>query len=155
MRSLRSWLDEYGESHTNETNKTIHWICVPAIFFSIFGLLYSIKLPMEIIPGMQLNVAVIVFALVLIYYFRLSASLGLGMLVFMVLCFFICSLVEGLEGIPLWLFCLIIFVAAWVGQFYGHSVEGKKPSFLKDFLFLLIGPLWLLSFVYQRLGIRY
>jgi uncharacterized membrane protein YGL010W len=42
-----------------------------------------------------------------------------------------------------------------VGQFIGHKIEGKKPSFFKDILFLLIGPLWLLSFIYKKVGISY
>jgi uncharacterized membrane protein YGL010W len=56
---------------------------------------------------------------------------------------------------PLWLVSAIVFVVAWIGQFYGHKVEGKKPSFLKDIQFLLIGPAWLLHFIYRRLGIPY
>src|SRR5690606_19838696 len=56
---------------------------------------------------------------------------------------------------PLWIVCLIIFVLAWIGQFYGHKVEGKKPSFLKDIQFLLIGPAWLMHFIFKKLGIPY
>lgn len=48
-----------------------------------------------------------------------------------------------------------IFVLAWIGQFIGHKIEGAKPSFFKDLQFLLMGPAWLLSFLYDRLGIRY
>ena len=58
MKSIEQWLAEYGESHQNETNKTIHWICVPAIFFSIAGMLYGIKLPF-IIRDVQMNVAIL------------------------------------------------------------------------------------------------
>ena len=50
---------------------------------------------------------------------------------------------------------LIIFVIAWIGQFIGHKIEGKKPSFFEDIQFLLIGPAWLLSFIYNKLGIKY
>jgi uncharacterized membrane protein YGL010W len=57
--------------------------------------------------------------------------------------------------VPLWLICLIIFVLAWIGQFYGHKVEGKKPSFFKDMQFLLIGPMWLISFIYKKMKINY
>jgi len=64
-------------------------------------------------------------------------------------------LVDTTIETPLWLVCLIVFVLAWVGQFYGHKVEGKKPSFLKDLQFLLIGPAWLLGFIYRKLGIPY
>lgn len=53
------------------------------------------------------------------------------------------------------LFSLILFVAAWIGQFIGHKIEGKKPSFLEDLQFLLIGPAWLVHFIYIKLGIKY
>ena len=56
---------------------------------------------------------------------------------------------------PVWKSSLILFCAAWVGQFIGHKIEGKKPSFLHDVVFLLIGPAWLMHFVYRKLGIRY
>jgi uncharacterized membrane protein YGL010W len=36
-----------------------------------------------------------------------------------------------------------IFVVAWIGQFYGHHLEGRKPSFLTDLQYLLIGPIWI------------
>ena len=55
---------------------------------------------------------------------------------------------------PLWIFSVIIFVIAWTGQFIGHKIEGKKPSFIKDIQFLLIGPAWLLSFIYKKIGIQ-
>jgi uncharacterized membrane protein YGL010W len=154
MRTLNEWLTEYGESHTNETNKLIHWLCVPAIFFSITGLLYSIKLPWFITENFQLNVAVIILLLTTIYYFSLSISIGTGMLLFGILCLALCYAAEAflcLYG----LFCIIIFVIAWIGQFYGHKVEGKKPSFFKDIQFLLIGPMWLMSFVYKKTGIPF
>src|SRR6478609_5162761 len=143
MRTINQWLDEYGESHRNETNKLIHWICVPAIFFSITGLLYCIKLPLRITSSLQLNVALLVLLLTAIYYLTLSLSIGIGMLLFGIFCVALCYVIEIFIPIPLWEVCLIIFIAAWIGQFYGHKVEGKKPSFFKDIQFLLIGPMWL------------
>ena len=155
MRTLHQWLNEYGESHTNETNKLIHWICVPAIFFSITGLLYSIKLHWFITEDLQLNVAIIVLLFTTIYYLSLSIKIGIGMLLFGILCLALSFAAEAFLPFPLWLFCIIIFIIAWIGQFYGHKVEGKKPSFLKDIQFLLIGPMWLMSFVYKKMGMKY
>ena len=152
MPTIQQWLSEYGDSHQNSTNKTIHWICVPAIFFSIVGLLYGIKLPL-FIDGHHVNVAMIILALVIIYYFLLSKTLWIGMFLFGALCLFICHLIEVKFFMPLWAFSLLVFAMAWIGQFYGHKVEGKKPSFLKDIQFLMIGPAWLMSFIYQRLRI--
>ncbi len=154
MKTLQQWLNEYGESHTNETNKTIHWICVPAIFFSITGLLYCIKLAF-FIAALQSNIAIIVLLLTTAYYLSLSIKIGIGMLLFGVACLVICYFIETFLPIPLWLVCIIIFVIAWIGQFYGHKVEGKKPSFFKDLQFLLIGPMWLMSFVYKKMGISF
>ena len=153
MPAIQQWLSEYGESHQNTTNKTIHWICVPAIFFAIVGLLYSVKLPF-VITGHRINVAMIAFVPIIIYYFLLSKTLSAGMFLFAAICLLLCHLIELNFFIPLWLVSLIIFAAAWAGQFYGHKVEGKKPSFLKDLQFLLIGPAWLMSFIYERLGIK-
>jgi uncharacterized membrane protein YGL010W len=152
MKSIHQWLTEYGESHQNKTNKTIHWVCVPTIFFSVLGLLYSIKLPFSIL-GIQGNVGVIILVLVIIYYISLSKTLWIGMLLFASVCLVICYGIEKSGILPLWAFCLILFVAAWVGQFYGHKIEGKKPSFLKDIQFLMMGPAWLMSFIYKKLGV--
>ncbi len=155
MRTVNQWLEEYGESHKNETNKFIHWICVPVIFFSITGLLYSVKLPFQLSENLQLNLAFIVLLLAVIYYFMLSVPLGFGMFVFGLFCIALYFLIENYLPVSLWLFSLIVFVAAWIGQFYGHKIEGKKPSFFKDLQFLLIGPMWLMSFVYKKMGMKY
>lgn len=154
MRTIQTWLDEYGESHRNPTNKLVHWICVPTIFFSITGLLYAIKLPIELWSDYPLNVAHVVLALVLMYYLRLSVPLALGMTLFALGCFWLANAIE-VSGLNLPITCVALFVLAWIGQFWGHKVEGKKPSFLKDIQFLMIGPAWLMSFIYRRLGIRY
>jgi uncharacterized membrane protein YGL010W len=63
--------------------------------------------------------------------------------------------VEAAGGPALWLVCLVIFVLAWIGQIIGHKIEGKKPSFLEDVKFLLIGPIWLLHFICKKVGLRY
>lgn len=159
MRKIDELLAEYGESHQNDTNKAIHWFCVPLIFFSVVGLLFSIPTDgVEDFLGEgnpYANWATLAMILVLVYYVSLSVLLGVGMLLFAVLCLFLWRVIMQMEVAPLWTVSIVIFVAAWIGQFYGHSIEGKRPSFLKDIQFLLIGPAWLLHFVYKRLGIPY
>ena len=152
MRTIDDWLNEYGESHKNETNKLIHWICVPVIVFSILGMLYAIKLPFYM-GHYQLNVGLLISVVALLYYFALSASLSVGMFLYLSVCMLLANLIESSRIMPLWLFSIIIFLLAWVGQFYGHKIEGKKPSFLKDIQFLMIGPAWLMSFIYKKLGV--
>ena len=159
MRRIDELLVEYGESHQHSTNKTIHWICVPLIFLSIVGLVASI--PAGLVQRVlgegnpYANWAAVALILVLIYYATLSLPLMFGMFLFSLLCLFIVRMISELNIAPLWMVSLIIFVVAWIGQFYGHKVEGKKPSFFKDIQFLLIGPAWLMHFIFKRLGIAY
>jgi uncharacterized membrane protein YGL010W len=157
MRKIDLLLSEYGESHQNETNKAIHWICVPLIFFSVIGLMASI--PSGLLQSLfgenpYANWATIALVVAIAYYSTLSITLTLGMTAFAALCLFIARLISE-SSTPLWAASLFIFVIAWIGQFYGHKVEGKKPSFLKDLQFLMIGPAWLMHFIYKRIGIPY
>jgi uncharacterized membrane protein YGL010W len=155
MRTLNDWLAEYGVSHCNPVNKCLHWVCVPLIMLAALGLLWSIDAPAGLIRRMPaLNWASIAAVLTLGYYTMLSPRLALGMLP--ILAFMLIG-VAGLATlpVPLWQTCLAIFAVAWVGQFVGHAIEDQRPSFLKDTQFLLIGPLWLLGFVYRRIGRRY
>jgi uncharacterized membrane protein YGL010W len=160
MRKIDKLLAEYGESHQNATNKLIHWICVPLIFFSIVGLIWSI--PAGVLQNLYsgeysifLNWATLTLALVLLYYVSLSLTLSVGMFIAVAIFIFLAYTLEQWQVAPLWALSLAIFVLAWIGQFYGHKVEGKKPSFFKDLQFLLIGPAWLMSFIFNKLGIKF
>ncbi len=158
MRKIDSLLTEYGDSHQNSTNKAIHWICVPLIFFSILGLIWSIPsgfLQSNVTASPYANWATVLLVLVLAYYIALSLSLAIGMAIFSALCLIATNQLVQWDFAPLWLISIVIFVLAWIGQFYGHKVEGKKPSFLKDIQFLMIGPAWLMHFVFKKLGIPY
>ena len=101
MPTIQQWLSEYGESHQNHTNKTIHWVCVPAIFFAIVGFLYSIKLPFYF-GELHINVAMAVLVLVTVYYFSLSKTLWIGMFLFGSFCLLVCYLIEMYFFMPLW-----------------------------------------------------
>lgn len=154
MMSIQDWLDEYAVSHQNSTNKVIHWICVPLIVWSLILLLLSIPSPSFLVQ-LNLNWAWIASGSALVWYFFLSPSLAFGMSFFLCLLNIFSLQVEYTSEYPVWSIGLSIFVIAWIGQFLGHHIEGKKPSFLKDIQFLLIGPVWLLHFIYKKLGLNY
>ena len=151
MRTAKEYFDEYALSHQNKTNQTIHYICVPLIFFSIIGLLMSIpNVILEKILNLSNplleNWAVVIGLIISIFYIRLGFWYAMEMLFVILVCivgnFWLSNQVNLLYT------SIIIFVVAWIGQFYGHKIEGAKPSFLKDLEFVLIGPLW----VIQKLG---
>lgn len=160
MRKVDLLLEEYGQSHQNVFNKIMHWICVPLIVYSVVGLFWSIPATplVSLFPYTDttyLNWALVAVLFTLFYYFTLSQPLFFGMAAVLTGFLLLTNMVEQMQIAPTWKISLGIFLIAWVGQFIGHKVEGKKPSFLKDLLFLLIGPIWLLSFIFKKVGISY
>ncbi|NVJ51078.1 MAG: DUF962 domain-containing protein [Gammaproteobacteria bacterium] len=155
MKTASQWFAEYGESHQNPTNKLIHWICVPAIFLSVALMVWSIPVP-DIFPASPwLNWTSIFLALTLLFYCTISWSIAIGMLLISTATVLACHWIAINSPWAAWQVGLGIFVVAWIGQFIGHHIEGKKPSFFKDMFYLLVGPAWLLGFVYRKLGIRF
>jgi uncharacterized membrane protein YGL010W len=155
MRTAEQWLEEYGSSHRNPTNEALHWICVPVILWCVLGFLWIIPFPGIVRTSMPwANWATLITLLALIYYASLSLRLGLGILPLLALMLWSIDTLSRNTVAPLWLICASLFVIAWIGQFVGHAIEKKRPSFFKDLQFLLIGPMWLLSNIYRRLGIR-
>jgi uncharacterized membrane protein YGL010W len=155
-KSADDWFAEYGESHQHHTNELIHWVCVPVIFFCVLGLIWSLPVPEEWSERSPwFNWGLVAIALVTLFYVWLSPALSAGMLFFMSMCYTGIAVLENFAPWPMRWICLGLFVLAWIGQFIGHKIEGKKPSFLKDVIFLLIGPAWLMSFLYKKIGQKY
>lgn len=158
MRKINYLLATYGESHQNPTNKLVHWFCIPAILFSLVGLLMMIPMPIVNEDNIWLNWGTVILILATLYYLSISPLLAVGfVLVFGAIVYgnIWFSLFCQRNNYPIWVILVMIFVIAWIGQFWGHKIEGKKPSFFQDIQYLLVGPAWLLSFIYKKLGIPY
>ncbi|KAF1037825.1 MAG: hypothetical protein GAK35_03859 [Herbaspirillum frisingense] len=141
-RRIDDLLARYAESHRHPMNETIHCVCVPAIVLSLLGLCWSLS------PA----VALLVAAASLAYYLRLSPPFAVGMLAMAALMLVFLARLPAGAVLPV---SAAVFVLAWIGQFIGHKIEGKKPSFFDDLRFLLIGPLFVLGFLYRRWHIPY
>ncbi|WP_050475840.1 DUF962 domain-containing protein [Herbaspirillum rhizosphaerae] len=141
-RRIDMLLARYAESHRHPLNEAIHCICVPAIVLSLLGLSWAAA------PWLALIVVIASLA----YYLTLSPAFALGMLAMAGAMLLILSRLPAASVLPA---SVAIFVASWIGQFVGHKVEGKKPSFFEDLRFLLIGPLFVLSLLYRRWRIPY
>ncbi len=137
-------ISTYSSSHQNDTNQLIHFFCVPVIFFNVVGLLYALTPPA--VPG-----ALIAGSLV--FYFRSMRSYLPHMIVLYTVVLGICSIFAGYQAfVPV---NIGLFIVAWIGQFWGHKIEGKKPSFFQDIFFLLVGPAWVMEKIRLKLtGLR-
>jgi len=154
MRTVNDWFGSYSADHQNPTNRLIHWICVPAILWSAIAALWVIPVPSSIgKPGLW---CALLMVAALSFYWRLSRPLGAAMIVFFVALAALTYALYGLLGPHelLWL-AIAVFVIAWIGQFIGHMIEGRRPSFFTDLAYLLIGPAWLVGKVMRRIGIAY
>lgn len=153
-RPIDRWFSSYSGDHRNDTNQLIHVVCVPAILWSVIALLWCIPSPTPAFrTGIWAGVAMLAAAL---FYLRHSRRLGLGMAIaFMLLGILTHLLYAALGPRDLAILAVAVFVIAWIGQFVGHKIEGRKPSFLTDLTYLLIGPAWVLAKLYRRLGVAY
>jgi uncharacterized membrane protein YGL010W len=140
-RKVDQLLAHYGESHRNPTNEVIHFVAIPIIMLSLLGLLYSVH------PW----VAYGFMAASLVYYLRLSMVFLIAMAV--------CTaamlglvVAMGRQVLPL---SVAFFVGAWIMQFIGHKIEGRKPSFFEDLQYLWVGPIFVLSKLFLRLNLRW
>ncbi len=141
IRRVDTLINHYGESHTNPTNELIHFIAIPLIMLSLSGLLYAIH-PFVLYVFLTGS---------FIYYARLSAIFLITMLVWSAV------MLWGIQalGTQLVTVSVAVFIGAWILQFIGHQLEGKKPSFFEDIQYLWVGPLFVLSKLFTRLKIQW
>lgn len=140
-RRVDQLLAHYGESHRHPTNEKIHFVAIPLIMFSLLGLLFSIH------PWVAYG-----FVLAsMVYYARLSLVFLLAMAVLSAIGL---AAVHALGEQALTV-SIAVFVAAWIAQFVGHKIEGKKPSFFEDLQYLWVGPIFVMSKLFLKLGVRW
>ena len=153
MRTLDQFLTKYGETHRNPTNQLIHYICVPAIFISSLALGWLVSLSLFGVDATWapwINLSTVAGTGILFFFY---SRLGIRVMIAMLSWFAISvAFILGVQAspLPLWAVAGTVWVVAWVAQLIGHNVEGAKPSFFDDLVFLLIGPL----FVLDEFGIR-
>ncbi len=160
-QTLENYFSIYAESHSHPRNKQLHLICIPLIFYTVIALSAAMAIPDAVLPellrdfsvrrGLAIwNLGTVVSILGLIFYFRHSVKY------FLIMCFAVAAcwwLALSLKtAFPNWhiYINIFIFVVAWIGQFVGHGIEGKRPSFYHDLLFLLVGPLWVIKWFEER-----
>lgn len=144
-RSYADWMIEYEASHRHPVNRMIHKICVPLITLTIVGFMWLLPTPTFFQSIFFINWAHVFVLACLLFYLSLNFKMFLAMTIESVVLLWICAALAA-QGV-LFKFCLVVFVVAWIFQFYGHRKEGRKPSFFQDVVFLLIGPMWVLRSV--------
>jgi uncharacterized membrane protein YGL010W len=149
MKNLKTYIDEYSESHQNPVNIKIHKVCVPAIMFSLLGIVKALPVPVSWPLWLDWSYLVVVMAFI---YYGLFRNVRVVLAIF-ILVLPMMVILEILRP-RFFILSIVIFIVAWIGQFIGHKIEGKKPSFFKDLFFLLIGPIWTMNSLSAQMGIN-
>lgn len=137
-KRLQDYLDEYAESHKNKINLTIHKICIPLIVFHFFAMFTWI--PFFYLKSYSVTLSEFIALFLFFFYLYLNVFYAFIMLFFISFCIFLGHLT------PVWLVWFIA-LSAWITQFLGHGIwEKRSPAFAKNFIQLLIGPLFVLNF---------
>jgi uncharacterized membrane protein YGL010W len=156
QRPVDMLLNEYASFHTHPTNRLINYFCIPIISFGILAFVWSIPFPHLDFLGRYngfINWASFLIAFIIYYYLRFSPMLSYLML--FCLAGFSYLIVSLEKIVVLAQIGLLLFVIGNIGQLIGYKKEGRKPIFAEDFKFMLVGPIWLLSFILKRFKIRY
>lgn len=155
-RPVDRWFAAYAADHQNLRNQQLHVICVPAIVWSLLALLYAVPTPttwLDILPAQGVFAGLVMLCAVG-FWVWLSAPLALGIVLLAAPSFWLAAMIlEALGMIGLLLAAMTVFVVAWIGQFIGHHIEGRRPSFFTDLVYLMIGPPWVLAKAYRKLGL--
>lgn len=156
MRDLSTFLHDYGDSHRHPVNQWVHIFCVPAIFVSTLGLFWLIPvgqwLGLEGAVAYWVNGGTLLAVLCMPFYLRLSMGVSLLMLGWLAVSIAVVTLVDR-SALSLGWSALVLWLVAWAVQVWGHKVEGKKPSFTDDLVFLLVGPVFVSLELAYKLGL--
>lgn len=153
MSETHRWLSDYGDTHRDISSPAIYWSAVLILVPGTVGMLWSLPIPQafaDISP--LLNWGSVFLMVSLVYYFIISLPLAIGMMPFLLA---VAALVMVLSqsDVSVAGISLGMVVLALTGIYFGHHAGGGAGAVLRDVQLMMIGPVWLLSTLYRRLGI--
>jgi uncharacterized membrane protein YGL010W len=137
MRDIHALFDDYASYHRTAGNKAFHRAGIPMIMLTLIGMLT--RVPLLRAGEVEVDAAMLLIAAATLYYVLLEWRMAAAMLVVSVAFYF-----AG-RALPMSV-NVAFFVLGWILQFVGHSVyEKRQPAFFRNFVHLLVGPLWILN----------
>jgi hypothetical protein len=153
MTETTDWLQRYGDSHTELAYPLLYWAAVPAVVLGTVGLLWIMPVPDEyarISPLLNWGSTFLMAAVV--YYFIISVPLAIGMLPFIVGIATCQSWLGSSDFSPLRVSAGLL-LAGTLGLWVGRRRQWSLGPVWTDLQLVMIGPAWLLSVLYRRIGI--
>jgi uncharacterized membrane protein YGL010W len=120
---------EYASYHADRRNRICHAFGIPLIVLGIMGLAHFVRVG-------PVDLAALAAIALLIYYAAIDVRGALISLAVFAILYAVAIRVA-------WQVSLAAFILGWGFQFVGHKLEGSKPKFLENLIYLLIGPLYI------------
>jgi uncharacterized membrane protein YGL010W len=151
MKSLEEQMSFYAAYHQSGRNKATHYIGVPAIMLSLFIPLAWLRVE---VGGVTLTAAMLLAAVVLVYYFLLDVPLALGLLIVTGVMVYVGEHIAARGPAAGWTWFAVLFVGGWIFQTVGHVFEGRKPAFADNLFQIFVSPIALLADAFFALGYK-
>jgi uncharacterized membrane protein YGL010W len=151
MQTLEQQMSFYAAYHQDARNKATHFVGVPMI---IFGLFIALGWARVEIGGVTLTAAMLLTAVVLVWYFLLDVPLALAMLAVNAA---LLTLADRVSLLPIgagFVWFLVFFGGGWVIQLIGHAWEGRKPALVDNFFQIFVAPIFLAAEAFFALGYK-
>jgi uncharacterized membrane protein YGL010W len=151
VKTIEDQMSVYAAYHQDGRNKATHFIGVPAIILSLMIPLAWVRIDAG---GVPLTGAIVITAMLLIYYLVLDLLLGLAMVVVMGVLAWIGHQIAAQGALQGWVWFAILFVGGWILQLVGHVFEGRKPALADNLFQIFVAPIFLAAEVFFALGYK-
>lgn len=151
MQTLEQQMSFYAAYHQDARNKASHFVGVPMI---IFGLFIALGWARVELGGVPVTAAMLLAAVVLVWYFLLDVPLALAMLLTNAILLYLADMVSVQPIGPGLVWFLVFFGGGWVIQLVGHVWEGRKPALVDNFFQIFVAPIFLAAEVFFALGYK-
>ena len=155
MTDTDHWLARYRDNHQNLCWPWLFGMAVPAVILGTVGMLWNLPVPEEFTAiSPLLNWGSTFLMAAAIYYFILSLPLAIGLMPMMVGVGFFHLWLQRSDW-PAFAASAGLLVAGICGLWVGHGSNERLRAMTEDLQTVMIGPAWLLSVIYRRLGIPF
>jgi uncharacterized membrane protein YGL010W len=151
MKTLAEQMACYTAYHRDGRNRATHFVGVPAIAFSLLIPMAFLRLG---VGGIEISLAMLFAATVLIYYLVLDRAIGAALLLFFLPVLWLAEVLVAQYAMLSWIVFAICFVGGWILQLVGHVYEGRRPALVDNFFQVFIAPLFLMAEVFFALGLK-
>ena len=154
MNDPHKWLIDYDSSHKNIRYPLFFWSAVIFYPISLIGILWHIEMPdafyIDVSP--IINWGIMFLLATIIYYFIISISLAIGMIPFIVCVITFFLWLENMDY-PIISISIGINTTSLYGLYRGKDKHTNFNNLWQDIQMTIIGPIWMMSKIYKKLGI--